>query len=247
VDFDTFLIFKVVVAAVLVGMGKTTSTGFGVLVVPLMASLFPPKESTGVLLPMLIFADIWAVAYHRRNTEWRIIARLIPWVIPGIAAGALVLWRLPAAGMGPFLAALVLGLIVLHLIQQHSGHWIAEHVPQTWWFSAGTGLLVGFVTMAGNLAGPIMGIYLLSMGLQKHKFMGTGAWYFLIVNVLKVPFSAALGYINGPSLLFNLKTTPLIAVGAVLGILFFRKIPQRWFDRVILILAALAAMRLLLT
>lgn len=244
-EFEPVQIILIVVAAILVGVAKTGVVGLGVLFVPIMASVFPPKESTGVLLPMLVFADIWAVAYHRRNAQWRIIGRLLPWLMPGIVLGALALWKLPAKGMGPFFAVLVLGLIVMRLVQERKGEWLAEHVPQQWWFSAAIGLLVGFVTMVGNVAGAIMGIYLLSMGLRKKEFMGTGAWYFLIGNTIKLPFSAALGLITAQTLLFDLKTTPLILLGAGLGIWVFRKIPQKWFGRVILILATLSALRLL--
>ena len=244
-EFEPVQIILIVVAAILVGVAKTGVVGLGVLFVPIMASVFPPKESTGVLLPMLVFADIWAVAYHRRNAQWRIIGRLLPWLMPGIVLGALALWKLPAKRMGPLFAVLVLGLIAMRLVQERKGEWLAEHVPQQWWFSAAIGLLVGFVTMVGNVAGAIMGIYLLSMGLRKKEFMGTGAWYFLIGNTIKLPFSAALGLITAQTLLFDLKTTPLILLGAGLGIWVFRKIPQKWFGRAILILATLSALRLL--
>ena len=229
----------------LIGATKTGIIGMGVLFVPIFAGIIPVKESTGVVLPMLIFADIWAVAYHRRNAQWRIILRLLPWIMPGIALGAIALHLMPSARMGPFFGVFLLLMISMQIVQQRKGEWISEHVPRQWWFSAITGVLVGFLTMAGNVAGSVMGIYLLSMGLEKRKFMGTCAWYFLIVNVIKVPISAGLGYITGPTLLFNLKLAPIILLGAGAGILIFRRIPEKWFTRAILALATIAALRLL--
>ena len=58
------------------------------------------------------------------------------------------------------------------------------------------GMLAGFLTMVGNIAGAVASVYLLSMGLEKREFMGTGAWYYLIGNTVKVPFSLALGLIT---------------------------------------------------
>ena len=166
--------------------------------------------------------------------------------MPGIALGAVAFRLIPSGSMGPFFGVLLLFMIAMQIIQQTKPEWIGEHVPHQWWFSAITGVLVGFITMVGNVAGSVMGIYLLSMGLEKKKFMGTAAWFAMIVNVIKVPVSAGLGYITGASLLLNLKLAPVILLGVGAGILIFRRIPEKWFTRVILFLATIAALRLLL-
>ena len=235
-------------AAFLVGFTKTGVAGLGILIVPLMAGLeiFTAKESTGALLPMLLFADLFAVARYRRHADWRILGKLLPWILPGILLGCLALKTTPEKRMYPVLAVLILLMVALNLAQKRGGAWIEERVPHQWWFSAAIGILAGFTTMLGNIAGPIMSVYLLSMGLPKREFMGTGAWYYLIVNAVKVPFSAGLGLISAKSLAFNLTSAPLIVIGAVVGILVFARIPQKWFDRAVVVLAAAAAVRLLL-
>jgi hypothetical protein len=100
--------------------------------------------------------------------------------------------------------------------------------------------------MMANAAGPIMMIYLTSMRLPKEEYIGTGAWYFLAMNSIKVPFSASLGLITASSLLTNSVLIPAIVLGAVLGRLVLKRIPQKAFSIVIQILAALSAVNLVI-
>ena len=234
-------------AAALVGFSKTGVVGMGILIVPLMASVFEVRQSTGALLPMLIVADLFSVVYFRRHAQWRLLARLLPWVMPGIVIGWLTLGALTGRQLGPVLGGMVLVLMGLNACKERRAAWLEEHLPRAWWFSAAMGFLAGFATMVGNVAGPVMSLYLISMGLRKREFMGTGAWYYLIVNTIKIPFSANLGLITRESLAFNAMATPIIALGALVGILVFNEIPQRWFNRIVLGLAALASARLILS
>jgi len=118
-------------------------------------------------------------------------------------------------------------------------------VPAQWWFAAGLGFMAGVTTMMANAAGPVMVIYLLAMRLPKVEFVGTSAWFFFAVNWLKVPFSANLNLITAESMKLNAMMIPLIAVGAVMGIFFLRRIPQKAFIAIVQILAAAAAVKLL--
>ena len=234
-------------AAFLTGFSKTGMVGLGVLIVPLMAGVFPAKASTGALLPMLIFGDLFAVAWYRQHAQWRILARILPWVLPGLVLGTITLKYTSSDALGHVMGWLILLLIAFQLVRERGGEWLEQRLPHVWWFSALMGTIAGFTTMVGNLGGPIATVYLLSMGLEKREFMGTGAWYYLIGNLAKVPFSAGLGLITARSLMFDLETAPVILIGAVIGLLTFRLIPQKWFNRAVLLLAALAAFKLLLT
>ena len=238
---------EAVIAAVLVGFSKTGIMGLGVVIVPLMADVFPAKASVGALLPMLVFADIFAVVWYRRHARWSILLRLLPWVLPGIALGYVALRGMSSETLRLLLGALVFVMVALKLAKAEAGERFDSEIPHRWWFSAVVGILSGFATMVGNIAGALMGIYLLSMGLKKHEFIGTGAWYYLIVNVLNIPLSASLGLITAQSLRFNVMMVPAIALGAFLGKLVLKRIPQRAFGGAIVVLAAVAAIRLLLT
>jgi uncharacterized membrane protein YfcA len=246
-EWTTSLVIQAVVAALLIGFTKTGVPGLGLLFAPMMANIFGAKPSTGVVLPMLLLADLFALAYYRQHARWGIILRLLPWVLAGILLGYLALDRLKDTQVGLLLGGLVFVLLGLKFAQDHGGRWLEEHLPHQWWFAAACGVLAGFTTMVGNMAGAIMSIYLISMGLEKHGFMGTSAWFYFIVNAIKVPFSASLGLIGWASLGFDLKAAPLVVLGALAGPFAFRALPQKWFERLVLVLASLAALRLLYT
>lgn len=244
-ELTTAQIIQAVIAAFLVGFSKTGLTGLGILIVPLMAAVFPGKESTGALLPMLILGDIFAVAWYRQHAKWEIVIKLLPWIVPGLLLGVWALKVMDDRWFYPVLGVMVLALIGVQIARDRGGVWLEEHLPHKWWFAAAVGIMAGFATMVGNVAGAIMGIYLIAMGCDKKTFMGTGAWYYLIVNSAKVPFSAGLGLITAESLMFNLAVAPLVIIGAFVGLATFQKIPQKFFNGAIIVLAGLAAVRLI--
>lgn len=228
-------------AALLVGFSKTGVPGTGMLTIPLMAEIFPAKESVGALLPMLICGDIFALYYYNRHAQWTHLWGLFPWVAVGMVPAAFVLRSIDSETLRPFLGGLVLTLIILEAIRKRAG-W--TNVPHAWWFTGLMGFLAGFTTTVGNAAVPIMIIYLLSKDLPKEQFMGTGAWYFFLVNSSKVPIYAIIGIITTETLTFDLMAAPVIVVGALIGARVLKVIPQSLFNATVNSLAALAALRM---
>ena len=121
-----------------------------------------------------------------------------------------------------------------------------SHIPHTRWFAWMMGGTSGMTTMMANAAGPVMTLYLLAVSLPKLEFVGTAAWFFLIINILKVPFSAHLGLINGSSLSLDLALVPVVACGIWLGGRLIRIIPQELFENLTLFLAAAVSLRFIL-
>lgn len=229
-------------AALLVGFSKTGVPGLGILIVPLMATVFEARLSVGALLPMLIVGDVFGVAFYRRHADWSKVWPLLPWVLVGTIPGVWALRHLDSAAMAPALGWLVLAMIAVELVRRRlDWHQLPHHAA----FGAGIGVAIGFATTLGNIAGPIMTIYFLSRGVDKHEFVGTAAWLFLIINVSKLPIFAALGMITPGTLAFNLGVLPLIVVGAFLGKWTLPRIPQRIFSALVMVLAAVAAARLI--
>jgi uncharacterized membrane protein YfcA len=231
-------------AALLVGFSKTGLPGLGILIVPMMAAVFPAKLSVGALVPMLLLGDMFAIARYRRHTQWRKLLRLLPFVFIGMIPARFVL-----AGISNEPFKLVLGIFVLILIlgelARRRYNW--ERMPRSLVFAAIMGILAGFATTMGNVAGPIMSVYLLSMGLDKKEFIGTGAWFYPIVNATKIPIYAQLGMITPDTLRFDLISAPLIIMGALVGFIALPKIPQKVFAGLIFVLAAIAALALIYT
>jgi len=243
-DIDLFGWVVIASSAVVVGMSKTGLPGLGILPVPMMALAFSSRESTGLLLGILILADLFAVAYHRRNARWRHVLRLLPAALAGIVAGYFGLGYISDQQLKPIIGGIVLAMLGLNYWRTKAGGEEAP-IPTQWWFAVALGFTAGVTTMMANAAGPVMIIYLLAMRLPKIEFVGTSAWFFFAVNWLKVPFSAHLNLVTAESVKLNLMMLPFIALGALLGILLLKRIPQKAFTVIVQILAALAAVRLL--
>ena len=243
-DIDTTGWIVVALCAMMVGITKTGIPGLGILVVPMMALVMPARKSTGILLGILILADLFAILYHRRNARWSHVIRLLPAAFVGVVAGFYGLRFVDDRQLKPIIGAIVLVMLGVNYWRTRAGGKDAP-IPAQWWFAAGLGFIAGVTTMMANAAGPIMIIYLLAMRLPKIEFVGTGAWFFFIVNWLKVPLSAKLDLMTIESVKFDLMMLPFIAVGAVVGIFFLKRIGQKAFSTVVQILAVAAAIKLL--
>jgi uncharacterized membrane protein YfcA len=162
----------------------------------------------------------------------------------GVVIGYFLLGRVNDSQLKPIIGVVVLVLLAVSTWWNRRAG-ADQGIPANIGFAALLGILAGTTTMMANAAGPIMTIYLLAMRLPKTEFIGTGAWYFLLMNSFKVPFSAHLGLINLESLRFNLCLAPAVVVGALLGFAVARWIPQKPFNIAMQILAAAGAVRLL--
>ena len=233
------------ICAVCAGINKTGLPGVGIVVVPLIAAFFPAKASTGLLLPLLAMADLFAVGYYHRHAKWNHIIKLLPAALIGIAAGSLVVRHIADFQLAPVIGVIVLIMLVLNYLQDRTRK-NNFGVPQHWLFAVAMGFFAGLTTQLANAAGPIIVIYFLAAGLPKYEFVGTNAWFFLIVNWLKIPVFISEGRITLESVSADIIMLPLIAVGAFAGILILKNIPQKWFKLVVQLLAAAAAIKLLL-
>jgi uncharacterized membrane protein YfcA len=232
--------------AVFIGLSKTGIAGLGILSVTLFSSVFPARGSVGLVLVLLISADVVAVAFYRRHAVWSHLLRLFPFTIAGVILGYLAVGRIDEAGMRRLIGAILAVLGTVQLVQSLRPKG-GELRPRGLAYAAGMGLAAGFTTMVANAAGPIMILYLLAMGLPKMEFVGTGAWYFLLMNLFKVPFSWSLGLINPASLRVDLILAPFAWAGALSGRRLLPHIPQRAFELSALVLTLAASLRMLLT
>ena len=237
--------FLMAVCSMLIGMSKVGVPGVAMVVVPTLAFIFGGKLSTGVLLPILMMADVFGVAYYRRHAAWKYLFRIIPWAFLGIG---LALWVGKIVNDEQFkdiIAILVFLCIGLMLWKDRKKG--TNFFPDSWWFAASMGILGGFATMIGNVAGPIFSIYLLAMHLPKNSFIGTSAWFFLILNISKFPLHIFIWEtISWESLALNLMALPTIALGAYLGIILVKRIPEKPYRAFVIVITALSALLLLI-
>jgi uncharacterized membrane protein YfcA len=240
----TFQWFLAIIGALGVGVAKSGFSGVSLLHVLIFASLFTAKESTGVVLPMLIVGDVCAVFIFRRHARWEQIRRLLPPTALGVIIGAFLVRLISEAQFKPVIGAVILTLTALQLLRLFRPQ-LFEHVPHRLWFAWTMGLAAGVTTMLANAAGPITALYLLAISLPKFELVGTSAWLFLVINCFKVPFSVALGLIHRDTLLLNAVLIPAILCGLFAGRWFVTRLPQRLFDTLLLAFAGFAAARML--
>ena len=216
------------VMAVFVGMSKTGVQGLAILTVPMLAMTFGAKPSTGLMLPVLCFADVIGVSYYRRQAEWKYIIRLLPMAIAGFFLALWVDNMIPATEFKHLMGACLALVLGVMLWSQWKGK--ENMLIDKWWYSPLFGLLGGFTTMIGNAAGPVMAIYLLSTRMPKLAFVGTNAWFFLCVNFLKLPFQLFTWHnINLTTLAIDACAIPFVLVGAFLGIRLVKFLPEKGF------------------
>jgi len=231
------------VTALCIGVAKTGIPALGILLAPLFAEILPARVSTGALLPLLIAADVFAVIFWRRHGSWKHLARLLPWAVIGIVAGFFALVRINDQQMRYVLGAIVIAMLGVHVYREYILGKDAP-IPTSWWFEALAGFLAGATTMVANAAGPVTMIYLLSMRLPKDEFIGTSAWFFFVLNWLKVPFSLALGLITVDSLAFNAVLAPGVVIGAFAGLYLARRTPEKAFMIAVQVLTLLSAVKM---
>lgn len=217
-----------------IGVAKTGVPGFGILVVPLMViAIGDARQSAGWLLPILCTADAFALYFWRRHSAANRLFALAPWVIAGMVAGAAAL-SLPEKTVRPVVGVIVLLMVAAHLWRR----WRSDSMPAA---GAPYGIAAGFSTTVANAAGPVMNLYLLSKKLPKEEFIATGAWFFFIINLSKIPIYAWHRLFSRQSLIFDLLMIPAVMAGAMTGRWLLVKIPQRIFEVVTIALAALSA------
>jgi uncharacterized protein len=234
-----------ILAALILGMAKAGLSGIGLTLVPIMALIFGAKESTGVLLPMLVIADIMAVIYYRRHAVWKHILRILPWGVVGIFIAVIIGSLINDIQFKLIMISVVWSMLILTIlndIRKDRG----TKIPENHYFASFLGLTGGFATMIGNSAGPVFTLYFLAMKLPKKVFIGTGAWFYLILNSGKLPLHLFVWKtITLNSIMLNLFSIPVIALGIFIGIHIVKLFPEKVY-RVFIIVSTLAASLFLL-
>lgn len=281
----TWLVLALV--ALSVGVSKSALPGLSTLGVALVATVLPAKESTGLLLLLLICGDLVAVSSYWRQADWRLLSRMMLPVLGGVLVGVLFLARVDDLVMRRTIGAVLLLLLAVRAVRalvdrraarrsERDVHRGAADSGDDSTGGAGTtdavdvpagrgatvpaggqsprphlgvgsvyGTLAGFTTMVANAGGPVMSLYLLSVGATKLRFMGTAACFFFATNLVKLPFSIGLSLVTVDTLRTALVLVPLVLLGALLGRRLLRTIKQSVFERLVLVMTVLASLFLL--
>lgn len=232
-------------AALCVGLGKAGFSGLGLIAVFIVAELFG-KASVGILLPMLIVADLSVYPMFRKHASWAPVWRLLPPALIGLVVGFFLLDWLPEAWAKPTIGGIILLMVAIQMMRklfQDSFDRIAHSAG----FGFGAGMGAGIATMIANAAGPVFQLYFLSKRAPKMEMIGIGARFFLLINLIKLPFMSGLDFTTADTLLLNLKLVPVILLGVFFGRHLLVLISQRAFEWMVVGFAILAGGRLILS
>lgn len=237
------MLLAMALGGALIGFSKTSFGGLGAVAVALFALGLPARESTAAVLLLLLTGDAVALRHYGRDVQWRTLAHLLPAVLPGLALGALFINLVDDTAMRRTIAFILLAMVGLRLVQRRAP---APTRPAHPLVTAGTGLAAGFTTMTANAAAPVMALFLLARRFEKSRYLGTNAWFFALVNLCKVPFTAALGLFTPNVLLLAALLVPTVLAGTVIGRRIVTRVSQRQFERATTAATALACVVLLL-
>lgn len=242
-DWGTWEWVLLGIAALTVGVSKTGFGGIGLISVFIMADLFG-KNSVGILLPMLVVADVTVYPIFRRYASWGPVWKLMPPMLVGLVLGYFMLDRIPEAAARPVIGGIILLMVGIQLFRRYATEWF-DKMAASQQFGLGAGVAGGIATMMANAAGPVIQLFLLSRRFEKMELIGVGARLFLLVNILKLPFMRGLDMINQETLTLNAMAVPLILIGVLFGKRLVQAVSQRAFEWLVVVFAILAGVRLM--
>lgn len=229
----------ILAAAFIIGLSKAGLKGIDMMNVTIMALVFGGKASTGIVLPLLCVADIMAVKYYHRHAQWPHFWKLLPWMMLGILMGVFAGKDLNEVVFRKVMAIIIMATVIIMIALEFRK---TDMVPSNKLFVAGTGVVAGFTTMLGNLAGAFSNIYFLAMRMPKNDFIGTAAWVFLVINLFKLPFQVLYWKnINAATLQTDLLLLPALAAGFWAGLKIVSKIKDDSYRKVVILLTLAGA------
>ena len=244
---DLGLVLLLIFIGFLIGLSKTSIGGIGMINAALLATILPAKESTGVLLVLLITGDLFAIGVYKKHVEWRMLQKLIGPVIVGVLAGVYFLSHSTDQSLKKTIGWIVLILVVLYPISQRlqsRDFDISLKYPKPLRIILGSA--AGFMSMVANSGGPPMSIYLLMRRNTVMNFLGNTAWFFFAVNVFKLPFTLGLGLLDFQSFQYIFPALPAVPVGAIVGRKIVSKIDLELFQKITLVTAVIVGVNLII-
>ncbi len=231
------------ICAFLLGISKSGIKGIASLIVTGLALVYGAKNSTGIMMPLLLVGDVFAITYYKRHVQKEYIIKLLPWMVLGVLLGVIGGNYISESIFKNGMALIILFSVGLMYYWENKKD---KTVPSHWSFASSMGLLAGFTTMIGNLAGAFSNIYFLAMRIPKNNFIGTAAWLFFFINSFKVPFHIwSWKTINSESILISLKLIPFVIMGLIAGVFLVKKIEDEIYRKLILLFTAIGGVAIL--
>ncbi|MEO5913569.1 MAG: sulfite exporter TauE/SafE family protein [Luteolibacter sp.] len=260
---DPGVLALALLAALCIGLSKAGFSGISLVAVVIMADIYGPKASVGLMLPLLIAADLIVYPAFRKHGSWRPVWRLLVPALLGIGVGWFLLGKISELTARRVIGSCVLLMVALQALRRWKPVAFDE-LAESKGFGLGAGVLGGFATMLANAAGPVIQLYLMGRKVPKMELIGIGARFFLLINLIKFfllinplrffpstnllmgPMNGTLALITHESLMENLKLLPAVAVGIFGGKWLLKHVPQVAFEWMVVIFSTIAGLRMLI-
>lgn len=233
--------------AFFIGLSKGGVPGIGNVTAGIYAVVFASKASVGILLPVLISADIVAILIYRKHADWTFVVKLMPWTAVGLLMGWYFFGQINDRQVQILIGIILISMTGAQWLRQwlHRKQDAASVIPSSRVFAGGAGVLVGFTTMIANAAGPVASLYFIAMRLPKYAFIGTIAWFFFIVNCVKIPFMVHREVLHFDSLIVSASFFPASILGTLIAPFIVKRIDQKLFENLIWFFIVVAGIGLL--
>jgi uncharacterized membrane protein YfcA len=245
VENTPFLFYDMAaLVALLIGFAKGGLGGtLGGLATPLMALVMPANQVIGLLLPILIIADIFAVTSYWKQWDWRLILLMMPGAVLGVTLGTYFITNAPTKTLKTALGVIVLLFALYKMLEAQLFRTLTYRAKD--WHGMFAGTVAGFSSALAHTGGPPVSIYLLMRQVPTHIFNATSALFFAILNWVKVPYYFYAQLFDFQSLRSLILLLPLLPLGVWAGKWAADKVSQAAFERVIVVLLAVTSLLLI--
>ena len=244
-EFSLHQILLLSICAAMIGAHKTGLAGVGALSIPISIAILGAKSSTGVMLLILIMADIFALVHYVKYTNWLCITKLVPGSVVGVLSAVLLGHYIEDGTFKKLIASAIIVCLITLLIQKKHKH-ILITLKRSKIFAGVIGVFGGFASMIGNAAGGIYSTYFISLELNKNVFIGTMAITFFLLNIFKLPFHIFVWKtITLNTFFVDLCSIPGILIGGFLGVRIVKLIPNKYYRVFIILMTIISSIILL--
>jgi uncharacterized protein len=239
-------VVAILLAGLWIGLSKGGLGGpiAGALVLPMLSQIMPVPMAVGLILPLLLLGDVFAMWAYWRVWDLHYFRLMMPFAIVGIVLGTVLLATLPDLVLRRVLGLFTLGIVVYKLSSDSLKR--VEYRPRNW-HGYLAGWAAGFASALANLGGPPVTAYLLLQKLSPSVFIGTITLFFFVVNLIKLPGYLGANIIDLEQLLAIAWMLPVIPVGVWVGRAVVRRINNRLFEWSMMIVLVWAGISLLLS
>lgn len=228
-EMDLAFFALAIPAVIFAGMSKGGfGSGAAFAASPILAMVLPPQVAVGVMLPLLMLADVTALGPYWKQWHWPSAWRIMLGAVPGVMLGALIFHA-----ADPDVFKLLIGMVAVGFVAWQMAlkyrlmRFRARPFPTYGGYIAG--IVAGFTSFISHAGGPPVAVYMLSQNISKTAYQATTVLVFWVINLLKFIPYIYLGFFSVETWKADLYLAPFMVVGVLLGVKAHRVMPERWF------------------